>query len=225
MILPIFLIDAFGSASIGVYTLVTDETAVVPRQIPETHVKKLEGWLGIKVIRANIGGSILLGCLACANSKGIVLPHFVHEEEIEIIKSSVDINLTVMETKRTAWGNLVLTNDFGAIVDPRMGRSDIGIIEDTLGVEVVPGEIASLPYVGSLATATNKGVIAHPLITDEEQKVLEDVLKVNVGVGTVNCGIPYVATGLVGNSHVAVAGSLTTGPELFMIGHALDVAD
>jgi len=44
-----------------------------------------------------------------------------------------------------------------------------------------------------------------------------------VGVGTVNCGIPYVATGLVSNSRTAVAGYLTTGPELFMIGQALGV--
>jgi translation initiation factor 6 (eIF-6) len=32
-----------------------------------------------------------------------------------------------------------------------------------------------------------------------------------------------VATGLIGSSGTVVAGSLTTGPELFIIGHALDV--
>jgi len=223
--LSIFLLDAFGSASIGIFTLVTEEIAVVPRQIPEPHVRKLETWLGVKVIRTNIGGSMLSGSLARANSKGMILPHFVFEEEVETIKSSTDINLTLMETKRTAYGNLVLANDFGALVDPRLRRSDVKNIEDALGVEVVPGEIAGLPYVGSLATATNKGVIAHPLINDEEKKVLKEALKVNIGVGTVNCGIPYVATGLIGNSRAAVAGSLTTGPELFMIGEALEVMD
>jgi translation initiation factor 6 len=52
---------------------------------------------------------------------------------------------------------------------------------------------------------------------------LESVLKVPVDVGTINCGIPYVGTGLIGNSHAAVVGSLTTGPEMFIIGNALDV--
>ncbi len=223
--MPIFLLDTFGSASIGVYSLVTDQIAVVPKQISETHVKKLETWLSVKAIRTNVGGSILLGCLACANSKGIILPHSARGEEIEIIKSCTDINLIVMETKRTAYGNLVLANDSGAVVDPRLRRSDAKSIEDTLGVEVVSGEVAGLPYVGSLATATNKGVLAHPLITEEEQKVLKDALKVNVGVGTVNCGIPYIGTGLIGNSRGAVAGSLTTGPELIMISEALSVVD
>ena len=49
------------------------------------------------------------------------------------------------------------------------------------------------------------------------------VFKVPVELGTVNCGVPYVGTGLIANSHAAVAGSMTTGPEMFIIGNALDV--
>ena len=52
---------------------------------------------------------------------------------------------------------------------------------------------------------------------------MENVLKVSVDVGTVNCGIPYVGTGLIANSHAAVVGTMTTGPEMFIIGNALDV--
>jgi translation initiation factor 6 len=117
----------------------------------------------------------------------------------------------------------VLANDKGAVADPRIEQDHMNKIADTLGVEVVHGEIAGLPYVGSLATATNKGVLAHPLLKEEERKVLSNVLKVPVDVGTVNCGVPYVATGLLGNSHGAVVGLLTTGPEMFIIGQALDV--
>jgi translation initiation factor 6 len=77
--------------------------------------------------------------------------------------------------------------------------------------------------VGSLAVATNKGVLAHPLLKDSERTLLHDALKVPVDVGTVNCGIPYVGTGLICNSLAAIAGSMTTGPEMFIIGNALDV--
>jgi translation initiation factor 6 len=128
-----------------------------------------------------------------------------------------------METKKTAYGNLVLVNDFGAVVDPRLKEPQLKQISDTLGVEAVRAEIAGLPYVGSLAVATNKGVLVHPLLKDQERKVLAKVFKVPIEVGTVNCGIPYVGTGLIANSHAAVAGSMTTGPEMFIIGNALDV--
>ena len=221
--MPLFFFDVFGNASIGVYSLVNDRIAVVPPQVPESKRQKVEEWLKVKVVATTVGKSLVTGALACSNSNGMLLPAFTQEEEIEAIKSASDLNVTVMDTKRTAYGNMVLANDKGAVADPRLEKGAVNKIADTLGVEVVSGEIAGLPYVGSLATATNKGVLAHPMLKDGERKMLEDVLKVPVDVGTINCGIPYVATGLLGNSYGAVAGFLTTGPEMFIIGQALDV--
>lgn len=221
--MTIFYFDLYGSASIGVYSLVTDDIMIVPPQVTEERARKLEEWLKIPVIRTTIGESVLIGSLASANSSGIILPHYVRKEEIHKITSCIDINFVIMETRRTAYGNLILTNDYGALADPRIKDRDIKRIAETLSVDVVKGEIAGLTYVGSLATATNKGVLAHPLLKDEEREILKDVLKVHVDVGTINCGIPYVATGLVSNTSGAIVGSETTGPELFIIGQTLDL--
>jgi translation initiation factor 6 len=221
--LAVYLSSIVGSASIGVYSLVTDKIVVIPKMVPLKKAERTAEWLKVKLVHTSIGGSVLTGALACANSNGILLPHFIREEELAIIKALFEGNITVMETKKTAYGNLVLTNDYGAVVDPRFKEPEINQIAETLGVEAVVSEIAGLPYVGALAIATNKGVLSHPLLKDEERKILENVFKVPVDVGTVNCGIPYVGTGLIGNSHAAVAGSLTTGPEMFIIGTALDV--
>ncbi len=221
--MAIYLCSLVGSASIGVYSLATDKVVIIPKLVPLKKAERASEWLKVKLIHTTIGESILIGALACANSNGILLPHFVKEEEIEAIKSIFEGNIAIMEKKKTAHGNIVLANDYGAIVDPRLKEQDLREISDILGVEAVPGEIAGLPYVGSLAVATNKGVIAHPLLKDSERKLLEEVLKVPVDVGTINCGIPYVGTGLIGNSYAAIAGSMTTGPEIFIIGNALDV--
>ncbi|MBN1785279.1 MAG: translation initiation factor IF-6 [Candidatus Bathyarchaeota archaeon] len=221
--MALYLFDVFGNASIGVYALVNDQIAVIPPQVPESKRQKVEEWLKVKVVATTVGKSLVTGALACSNSSGIILPPFAQEDEIEAIKCVSDLNVTVMDTKRTAYGNMVLSNDKGAVADPRLEQGTLNKIADTLGVEVVTGEIAGLPYVGSLAAATNKGVLAHPLLKDGERKVLEDVLKVPVDVGTVNCGVPYVSTGLLGNSYGAMVGLLTTGPEMFIIGQALDV--
>jgi translation initiation factor 6 len=221
--LAVYLSSIVGSASIGVYSLVTDKIVVIPGMVPLKKAERMAEWLKVKLVHTSISGSVLSGALACANSNGILLPHSIREEEIATIKSSFEGNITVMETRKTAYGNLVLTNDYGAVVDPRFREPEITRIAETLGVDAVPVEIAGLPYVGALAVATNKGVLAHPLLKDEERKTLESVFKVPVDVGTINCGIPYVGTGLIGNSHAAVAGSLTTGPEMFIIGNALDV--
>ena len=221
--MAVYLSSIVGSASIGVYSLANEFFVVIPTMVPLEKAEKTAEWLKVKLVHTSIAGSVLAGALACANSNGMLLPRSVNEEELAAIKTVFDGTVTIMDTKKTAYGNLVLANDKGAVVDPRFKDSEVKRIADALGVEAVVGEIAGLPYVGSLALATNKGVLAHPMLTVEEKKVLEDVLKVPVDVGTINCGIPYVGTGLVGNSHAAVAGSMTTGPEMFIIGNALDV--
>lgn len=212
-----------GSPSIGVYSLATDKVVIVPKWVPIKKAERISHWLNTRLIHCIMGGSVLIGALACANSNGLLLPNFTREEEFEVIKMGFEGNVNVMETKKNAYGNMVLANDHGAIVDPRLKDIDVKIISETLGVEAVAGEIAGLPYVGSLAVATNKGVLAHPLLKDSERKMLEDVLHVPVDVGTVNLGVPYVGTGLIANSHAAIVGTFTTGPEMFIIGNALDV--
>jgi len=221
--LTVYLSSIVGSASIGVYSLATENIVVIPRMVPREKAQEYADWLNAKLVYTSIGGSVLAGALACANSNGMLLPNYVRQEEIDEIKAAFDGNLAIMETKKTAYGNMVLANDKGAAVDPRFKAPEIKKISNALGVEAVAVEIAGLPYVGSLAVATNKGVLAHPLLKDEEKKLLEGIFKVPVDVGTVNCGVPYVGTGLIANSHAAVAGSMTTGPEMFIIGNALDV--
>ena len=221
--MAVYLTSIIGSASIGVYTLATEDFVIIPKMVPEDKAAKTAEWLKVKLIHTTIGGSLLAGALACANSNGIILSPFVRQEELDAISASFKGNIAVMESRKTAFGNLVLANDKGALVDPRMKEPIKKQVSDALGVEAVPGTIAGLTYVGSLAVATNKGVLAHPLLKEDEKKVLESVFKVPVDVGTINCGIPYVGTGLIANSKAAVAGSMTTGPEMFIIGNALDV--
>ncbi|HEX9261639.1 MAG TPA: translation initiation factor IF-6 [Candidatus Bathyarchaeia archaeon] len=221
--MAVYLTSIVSSVSIGVYSLATEKIVIIPKVVPAKKAERVAEWLRVKLAHTSISNSMLAGAFCCSNSNGILLPLSICEEELDAIKSVFEGNLTVMETKKTAYGNLVLANDFGALVDPRLKDPVIKQISDTLGVEAVRGEIAGLPYVGSLAVATNKGVLAHPLLKDDERKVLESVFKVSVDVGTINCGIPYVGTGLIANSHAAVAGSMTSGPEMFIIGNALDV--
>ena len=221
--MAVYLSSIVGSASIGVYSLATEKVVVLPKIVPLKKAERIAEWLKVKLVHTSIAGSVLAGAFACANSNGILLPNSVRDEELALLSSFFDGNVRVMETRKTAYGNLVLANDFGAVVDPRIKEPQLLQIGETLNVEAVPSEIAGLPYVGSLAVATNKGVLAHPLLKDDERKVLESVFKVPVDVGTVNCGIPYVGTCLLANSRAAVAGSMTSGPEMFIIGSALDV--
>ena len=221
--MAVYLSSILGSVCLGVYSLANDKIVIMPPMVPEIKAKETANWLKAKLVYTSIANSILAGALACSNSNGIILSKLVRKEELSTIKSIFDGTIKIMETKSTAFGNLILANDKGAVVDPSFSKSEITQIAEALNVDAVPGEIAGLPYVGSLAVTTNKGALAHPQLKDKEKDLLEEVLKVPVEKGTVNCGIPYVGTGLIANSHAGVVGSLTTGPEMFIIENAIDV--
>ncbi len=222
--MAISLLDIRGSPNIGIYTLTTDLYTVLPIEVSEAKKEKIKKFLNTETIHTSIGDSTLLGVLSRANSNGILVPYYAHDEEIEQIKKAVDVNVVKIDCNKTALGNLVLANDRGAVVDPELTEEKrvVKQIEDALGVEVAQGTIVGLPYVGSLAVATNKGVLTHPMLREDEKKLLEDVLKVPLDVGTVNRGVPFVASGLMANSFGVLAGFITTGPEIVMLSQSLD---
>jgi len=202
----------------------TDRYLIAPKILTERKVLWLAKSLGVKdFIRLKICGSKLLGIFMAANSKGIVVPHLAQEDEIKGLQS-LNVEVRSISSPITALGNCILVNDKGGVVDQRFSRKTVEEMEDALGVELVPGTIAGLPFVGSLAVATNSGVIAHPKMTQEEEGLLLEALKVPVHRGTVINGVPYVKVGLIANRFGAIVGRGTTGPELMVIGKSLKLA-
>ena len=165
-----------------------------------------------------------MGVLVASNSNGIVLPHTIHDHELKVIQDSLEVKVTVAQERWTALGNIVLANDNGAVIHPGASESLAKTVAETLGVEIVTATIGGLPYVGSLAVATNKGVLANHAIKDQEVAVIEKALKVPVEAGTINGGVPYIRAGLLANTKGAVVGPLTSGPELMAITRTLGIA-
>ena len=93
-------------------------------------------------------------------------------------------------------------------------------IDKALKVPRSTATIGGLPQVGSLAMASNNGVLANPIIKESERRQISETLGVPVETGTVNSGVPYPRAGLVVNSKGAVVGSHTLGSELIAISNA-----
>ena len=67
----------------------------------------------------------MTGALVCANSNGMLLSNAVREEELTAIRKVFDGTITIMETKKTAFGNLILATDKGAVADPRFKEAEL----------------------------------------------------------------------------------------------------
>jgi len=214
-------IDPFGNPNVGVYVRVTDTHLFVPRGITEQNVRDVEEAFGLEATTVSIGGSPLVGSLVAANRHGAVAADFATDAEVQVFR---DAGLQVMRlahTRLNAAGNNVLANDKGCIVHPDLAAATAQAIGEVLQVPVQRGRVAGIPTVGTAAVATGRGVLCHPLTTDEELSFIKKSLHAPARIGTVNHGHGLVGAGLAANAAGAVCGSRTTGIELGRIEEAL----
>ena len=209
-----------GNSFIGVYGIASDKYAIFSDIVKNNGT--FQKILKVPIILTEIASSHVVGCLCCGNSNGLLVSNFTKDSEINKLKE-MDINLKKIRSKHNAVGNLVLANDRGAIASTLLEKKDISDIQDVLGVETVQSTIAGFKNVGSVALSTNKGTIAHPGISGDEAKILEDVLKVEVDVGTANFGVPNLNSCMVANSNGVIVGKNSSGTELIRIEQTLDL--
>ncbi len=220
----IHLENFFGTPEVGLFALPTEEICIVPPQLKPRQKKLIAEALGVEIVATTLAGSFLISPLAAGNSNGLIVSVMALEEEVDAVRRVVpDLNVHILRSKYTAVGNLILANDKAALVSPLLRRREAEEIEDILGVEVVVDRIAGRPYVGSLAVITNQGGLIHTDASEEEEKRLSELFKVEIYPGTVNDGVPFVRSGIIANTKGAIIGSLTTGPELMNISRALGV--
>jgi translation initiation factor 6 len=219
--LSIALIDFSGNPNIGVYAFATEDHALVPVGLPPRTKRVIERTLRVTVVEAKILQTTLLGILMAGNSSGVIVPYLASDGEIELIHNTLGVRVSRLSTNLTALGNIILANDNGAVVHPKLREVTVKSIESMLGVKVVQSRVGGSGLVGSSAVATNKGALVSPNATDEELDLFANTLGVPTSVGTVNRGVPYVKSGLIVNSKGAIAGDATTGPETDRIEEAM----
>jgi translation initiation factor 6 len=217
--MPIILADVFGSPNIGVYCFANENVAIVPPGLTQRKIGQFAETLGVRVCNTTIGGSTLVGALVAGNSNAVLVPHTVRDYELNRIKEFSRV--VVVDSKWTALGNLVLANDNGAVVHPKATEEIVRAVSDKLGVRSVFGTLGSLPFVGALGVATNKGAMVSPDTLDEERDVVRAALHVEVELSSTNGGVPFVKSGILANSRGAVVGPLTRGAELMQISRTL----
>ena len=215
------LLSFYGDPNIGLYARASDKIVLLGRTM-ERWKGELEKYLGAPCKLVTISETDFVGLFSVFNSNGIILPKIVKEKELKEIVNWFD-NVLVLKGKYTAVGNLISTNDKGGIVSRLITKKEKKLVEDTLGVELIYGKVVGTDIVGSVGLATNKGCLLHRDTTEEEAELISSVLKVDVDIGTVNFGSPFVSSGIIANSFGAVIGDKSSGPEIDRIIRTLKV--
>ena len=222
--MPGAVILEYYNVNVGVFSYTDDRISLVPVDVPEKVVETYRQALNTRVVKASIVGTPLLGIFIAGNNNGVILPYTVSPKEYEFF-SQLFGNVAVLPSKMTAVGNIVLANDYAALIHPELSDEAARVIRETLEVEVYRGTIAGIPTVGSVAVVTNRGLLVTPNASEEELRFLEKIFNVEGDTGTVNRGGVYVKVGIVCNSYGAVVGRDTTGIELANIERALGIME
>ena len=215
--MAIYRYTAYKTPNIGIFAKANDSTIVVPFGFAETKTKKLAEYLQAKEVYTSVGGTRLIGPMTVMNNNGILLPSIASEEELQLLKQATGLNVERVESRFTAIGNLIATNDNGAIASPLFDGEVDRQIQDVLGVPVHSMTIGTFVQAGSMIVATNGGAGVHPKASEEEVKTIAEVLQVPAEPVTVNGGVPFLSSGIISNTKAVVVGSLTSGPELIML--------
>ncbi len=210
--------DIYDTPMIGVFATCTENVVLVPTGTKPEICAILEDSLDARVIETLVNGSVVIGALSRGNSNGFLFSYGTDAREMQELTG---VKAEILPERLNAVGNVILANDFAALVHPDLSDRAIETITSTLKVEVYRGTIAGIKNVGMAGAVTNKGLLVHPKVTSSEREILEQIFNLPVNIGTTNFGTQMLGSGLLANSKSYLAGSDTTGPELGRIEEAL----
>lgn len=215
----------YGNPYIGLFFRTNGKSTLFPFDTPEKIVHAACASLGTKPVMANIGGANLNGLYAAMNANGMIVPKTVTGEEKKRLEKELGISVHVSGEKLNAHGNNIALNDMGGIINPHVGEKERKAMEECLGIELIPMEIAGYTAVGALCVANNKGFLAHYGANERELLEIGEALKVKGMPGSVNLGNGFVRVGMLATDNGYFAGDKTSAFELGRVEDALGFLD
>lgn len=217
-----------NSSEIGVFTKLTNAYCLLAQGGSE-HYKVFENELKgvIPVVYCSIGGTRVIGRMCVGNKNGLLLPNTTTDQELQHIRNSLPDTVKVqrIEERLSALGNVIVCNDYVALIHPDLDRETEQIIADVLGVEVFRQTIANQALVGSYCVLSNKGGMVHPRTSIEDQDELSTLLQVPLVAGTINRGSEVLGSGLCVNDFICFVGMETTATEISVVENIFGLQD
>jgi translation initiation factor 6 len=212
-----------GNDSVGAFASLTDTLLFLSPTMNSEAGKRLSEELAVKAVPISICESDLLGIWCRANSKGMLIPDMVSDEEKALISSiGVDLRVEVLQSRLNAVGNNVLANDRIAIINPNYSTEEAKVISDVLGVETVKMAIGGFKTVGANNILTNKGAVLNNRCTDDEMERVKELTGFQPVRSTASTEALSVGLSVLANSRAALFGELTTGYEMARIIDSLE---
>jgi translation initiation factor 6 len=207
------------SPFVGIFSIATEKVLFLPKTVSRKEEKRMTGLFGAEVVKASIANSNLLGVLAAANSRGLLVGRIIEDgEKKELEEAGIRVKKL---SEATAVGNLLAVNDSKGVCSGLFSENQVKEIEGFFGVDLMKTSIAGSDVVGASIVATNKGFVLNKNASSQEAEAIESHFGLEGAKGTANAGDLFLGNSVVANSKAGLAGIFTTGFEMARIDEGL----
>ncbi len=204
--------------NIGLMMFCNDDFCLVPKEFSSELCKRLESILKVEIFKISIASTNLIGVFVNQFNKTLLLPNTINNDELNDINKILkkfNYNYIIFDSEFNCNGNNMLIHKNKAIINPDIPDKDLVVLKNA-GLEIVKRDIAGTDITGAVCVINHsKGkALIHRDIDESELRFLENFFGIEIGIGTVNMGSPFIKAGIVCNKNGFVIGADSGGPEI-----------
>lgn len=215
------LMEFESNPNIGLYMFVNEKLCLIGVPIDDKKKQQIESILKVPVHIVSVLGTELVGVFISGNNEFLFVPDMYGPEleKIEKIAKLADMKVIILKDKLNTLGNNMCVSENLIIINSDYTASFVTSLQNKTGYEIFKFKNPEYKSAGGLMTYINGKYFVSQEVTESEVK---PILKKVGGIGTVNKGAAFVASGVVGNSKGLILGSACSTVEIQNIVEALD---
>ncbi len=207
------LLEFENNPNIGLYMFVNDKFCLLGAEVEEDVKKEIKNILNVPIYKISMLGTDLVGVFVAGNNDKIFIPE-VFDYEMELmdkIAKDHDVELIVINDKVNTFGNNFCVGDDVILASKDYKTEFLQDLADISGYNILPIGTNEFRGAGGIARFIDgKFFVSQEL--DEED--FTDIIDKVGGVGTINAGSNFIASGVIGNKNGLLIGSLSSTIEI-----------
>lgn len=215
------LMEFESNPNIGLYMFVNEKICLIGMPVDEKKKKEIESIFKVPVHTISVLGTELVGVFICGNNDFLFVPDMYDYEleKIEKIAKAAGMEVVVLKDKLNTLGNNMCVSENMIIINSDYTQTFVTSLQTKTGYEIFKFKNPEYKSAGGLMVYIKGKYYVSQEVSESE---VTPILKKIGGIGTVNKGAAFVASGIVGNSKGLILGSNCSTVEIQNIVEAFD---